>query len=567
MAEFDLVQLLRPGFSKAGITSWNRLDSFPRTTDIGRGLKGEVRDALWMLTRQWQFGEFRAEDAGSPVHAKVSGMHVTPSGVSINEKAFPYDSSIPLEAIAERETVASTLRLNIQMGRMFLKLLRAGGVHTSYPFFISNFPLSNPGNDETSAQGMYHAVKGRVANGFDIYVKAKKDAATFFNDFSSTTLPAAQAIATIRDVVFPQFIKWFDGLYFQPPAGESAWQANRMEYTFKVNFSSNAQSGLTAPEYRGGRLDWTDFDMYANASFGSTTTNVPATPGEEKSDVFLPTIVTYKGMPHPRFWQMEEGTMDFGKIEQSPAGVVGLLLAEYGLTYSNDWFLLPYPAAINTVCSIQGIVVTDVFGQRNFVAPYRSAPESQWQQFALFGLSQNRKGIPSRQAFYLPPVTGVVQAGEPLERVFFMRDEMANLVWAIEDVVPSQTGGGRKIVSIQPPVVAEEQAADLWKYTLGTTVPQHWIPFVAVHRKNNEQGILLQRARMPNATPAGSVLLTENQPTHFVENQEVPRSGVIVERAFQRLRWMDGRTFTWIGRRKITGKGEGGSGLQFDQLK
>ena len=29
----------------------------------------EVRDALWMLTRQWQMGEFEGDDAGSPIEA------------------------------------------------------------------------------------------------------------------------------------------------------------------------------------------------------------------------------------------------------------------------------------------------------------------------------------------------------------------------------------------------------------------------------------------------------------------------------------------------------------------
>ena len=46
---------------------WNRLEGRPRTIEFDRALRAEVRDALWMLTRQWQLGEFRGEDAGSPV--------------------------------------------------------------------------------------------------------------------------------------------------------------------------------------------------------------------------------------------------------------------------------------------------------------------------------------------------------------------------------------------------------------------------------------------------------------------------------------------------------------------
>ena len=40
------------------ITMWNRLEGRPRRHDFDRALKAEVRDALWMLTKQWQMGEF-----------------------------------------------------------------------------------------------------------------------------------------------------------------------------------------------------------------------------------------------------------------------------------------------------------------------------------------------------------------------------------------------------------------------------------------------------------------------------------------------------------------------------
>jgi hypothetical protein len=39
-----------------------------------------------------------------------------------------------------------------------------------------------------------------------------------------------------------------------------------------------------------------------------------------------------------------------------------------------------------------------------------------------------------------------------------------------------------------------------------------------------------------------------------------------VTRAFQRTRWLDGKVFTWIGRRKETGRGQGASGLEFDRV-
>lgn len=59
-------------YRMARIVAYNRLEARPRTTDFTRSLRAEVRDPLWMLTRQWQFGEFRGEDAASPLTARIA---------------------------------------------------------------------------------------------------------------------------------------------------------------------------------------------------------------------------------------------------------------------------------------------------------------------------------------------------------------------------------------------------------------------------------------------------------------------------------------------------------------
>src|SRR4051794_12724064 len=66
----DIVQAMADR-SHPSVVTWNRLEGRPRATDFTRALRAEVRDALWMLTRQWQVGEFRADDAGSPVLARI----------------------------------------------------------------------------------------------------------------------------------------------------------------------------------------------------------------------------------------------------------------------------------------------------------------------------------------------------------------------------------------------------------------------------------------------------------------------------------------------------------------
>jgi hypothetical protein len=69
----------------------------------------------------------------------------------------------------------------------------------------------------------------------------------------------------------------------------------------------------------------------------------------------------------------------------------------------------------------------------------------------------------------------------PIERVNFMRDEMANMVWDVESTVPSQTGQGvsgyetTAQTSVPPPTLEDENVRIRY---LGTTVPRNWIPFI-----------------------------------------------------------------------------------------
>lgn len=52
----------------------------------------------------------------------------------------------------------------------------------------------------------------------------------------------------------------------------------------------------------------------------------------------------------------------------------------------------------------------------------------------------------------------------------------------------------------------------------------------------------------------------------MIHEEELLRSGNIVKRSYQQARWHDGTTFTWVGRKKQNGRGEGASGLAFDQI-
>src|SRR5215470_854687 len=93
-----------------GVTYWNRLEGRPRTDRFDRALRAEVRDALWMITRQWQLGELRGDDAGSPILTRVR-LETTPlrKYQPASGAVEPFDDSVPLEAHVERMAIPLTL--------------------------------------------------------------------------------------------------------------------------------------------------------------------------------------------------------------------------------------------------------------------------------------------------------------------------------------------------------------------------------------------------------------------------------------------------------------------------
>ena len=50
-----------------------------------------------------------------------------------------------------------------------------------------------------------------------------------------------------------------------------------------------------------------------------------------------------------------------------------------------------------------------------------------------FGDARGRGGAhPARDALFLPPTAGYLAESGPVETVLFLRDEMADLAWAVE---------------------------------------------------------------------------------------------------------------------------------------
>ena len=113
------------------VTLWNRLEGRPRTVNFDRALKAEVADALWMISKQWQMGEFIGDDAGSPVLAKALLETTRLSKYQAgDEPATAMELEVPLEVTVENRPIVFeragqriSLDIRLLMGRQWLKLV------------------------------------------------------------------------------------------------------------------------------------------------------------------------------------------------------------------------------------------------------------------------------------------------------------------------------------------------------------------------------------------------------------------------------------------------------------
>jgi hypothetical protein len=185
--------------------------------------------------------------------------------------------------------------------------------------------------------------------------------------------------------------------------------------------------------------------------------------------------------------------------------------------------------------------------------------------------------------FFLPPTLPRTLDSTPLEDVLFMRDEMANLAWAIERIVesPIEQPAQRYDLRELAPASSDSINTDLPRYLLASEVPRNWIPLVPVQvqvpnplQPNTPEQVLsrLKRAAMLQAngttttvhSEAGEIL--RSVANLLLYDEEVPREGVRITRQRRLARWTDGSTWLWTGFRNEAGQGEGSSALRFDQL-
>ena len=545
------------------LTIWTRLEPRCRNADLTSALEARTHDPYWMLARQWQFGEMAGDDAGTPILAAVTSSEVLLDRFrrgSGNAAALP--AGTPLETLIEREGVrpaGTTLeyRQAVDAGLYFLRLLRAG--HVSQPSitaYITHYAVAPPATAQAAtldapALALAAVVAHRAPDGIRLAADLRA---------AQPGLPATPAVGTADRPAVQNaanaFLAWYDALYDAPAAGGAApaWVDERMEYHFAVDAThTDLPCAFLADQYAGEPLDWPSFDRVA-APLGTVSQVTPA----QTTRTFMPSPVSFKGMPARRYWEMEDAGIDVGAIDAGPTDLARLMLREFALIYGNDWFLVPVPVTVGSVARIVSLVVTDTFGVTQTIPHYATTSDGgRWRMFAIDGDTFDHR-------LMMAPVLARDIASRPQEQVLLIRDDAASIAWGVEKIVSGASGApiDRASATAVAAPAAPAPADAPRHYQLGTSAPEYYIPFVA--RQNRMQRAALLRtdgSRTPIA-PLGRLLAPDVQ----LFEEEFIREGVRVERIYRLTRWTDGSTHLWLARRKTTGAVAGSSGLQFDQV-
>jgi hypothetical protein len=576
---------------------WEKIQPVPTSTDLAEALRGEIHDPLWLLARQWQLGEFKAEDAGMAAYAHVVAQ-TTPvqrfMGAGQPEAAVAYrPEEQPLNALAEQVRPAFDLTLRLEAGRHWRQLLTAAGKTQAWELFRQNpllhfkmpalayeslTPDQAPLSYEPYEQMLAAVGNGRMVDGAALYKELQSRPASDF-------LPQPDPVVNETGDRWLRWVNEHLKMGLTPEKG--GWDASRLEYraTTAAALPDASDACLQMPEYNGQLMD--SFSWERSGGQGALTQNLDPALATVHRHTFIPSPVTFPAMPRARWWEFEDSTIDLGNLEARKTDLGLLVLSEFGLLYSNDWLLTPLPLPAGHLAQVRNIRVTDVFGVQSSVPA--AAQNNSWELFQLTSPS-----VPLPKGWlYLPPVAQHYLEGPQLEEIRFLRDEMANLVWGVEMTIPNGMGEGTdgrtaafRLEEWLARLAGNGAAAGTplpdigapFKYRIGSTVPPHWIPFIPMRPEAGSPQIVFRRAAMPRFVapfaptrirPRTDVLrsTTGDQKHYDIREEEIPATGIAVRQKWRRARWFDGRTITWLAREKSIGRYTESSGLQFDQVE
>ncbi len=569
----------------ASITTWTRLEPAVIADDLAAGYAATLQDPLWLLGRQWQTAELRGHDGGTPIVARwrgrVASMTRWVPGVLAADTqtvAARLDDSTPLavrvqgQQLTQSRTVDGLdgLRLAVDSGLHLLRLLRAQALSVDVgPALLRAYAVPPVTEEQRAALdpealGYADLVAGSALDGRRVRAAVGEAGDPVVDP--ALGVPAGD-VAEVREAL-RAWRTWTDGLFGSPT--EPTWQPDRFEHAFALSTRLGedvfSERTLTAAPYEDGTLDWYAFDLRADVNLG-TSQDAPA---PVLTRTALPAPVTLPGVPSARFWEVEDPRLDLDALTPGATDLAQLLLVETLAGYGNDWFVLPVELPVGSLSETLSLVVTDTFGAKTLLQPTRK--DAGWSAFSL----SYQGGGTEANLFHLPATLVSPLEGAVLEEVLLARDEVADIAWAVERRLesPLEVGVETTRFLVDPPP-GGAAPPDVPIYRLATPVAPHWIPLLPVRLSSTSAEVRLVRGALldleggTHVVTAQARLLDALDPTARLElpEEEVPREGVVLRRAYRAARWSDGSLHVWAAHRATVGRGEASSGLAFDALE
>jgi hypothetical protein len=550
-----------------------RLEPEPVDPSLVEGLRAAIADPAWLLARQLQFGEFDGEDAGSPAAATLwtrPGRLTRVLGRSPNGSAgMPLEATgAPLEARVEAEWEGPSAHVAALAGQHFLRQLATAGTRDSLEAYRAALRGLYGLEVTTGDDPLLALAPGRALDGARLY-------AAFKPALDTGRLPAEPPVTGSDDIAAVSaagqaLVAYFEAVTGRDVPASGAWVPPRLEYQLTVAGPVGGDElVLAATEYDSGTLDWFSFDVAPGATLDAGGDLPPEDP---VATTFLPSPVGFRGMPAARLWQIEDEGIDYGAVEAGPEDIAAMLVVEFTLRYGNDFFLVPLPLASGEIVRVAALVVTDTFGRRDLI-PAASEIDPDFRVFE----HAVAPGEPRETAIVMFPTAVSMLESPPVEAVTLVRDEAANLCWAVERIAPGPDGlpvdrsrvwsSSRPTLPPPGPVPPGDQPP-VRDYTPRSEVPDNWFAMLPAGDPPTGLRVVALRALpgQPAPAPPWGRVIGELTSTGAAQ-EEITRATREVVRGFQYARGLDGRQSLWLGRRVGAAQPTGGPGIRFDDAR
>ncbi|MEZ4684677.1 MAG: hypothetical protein R3B47_00965 [Bacteroidia bacterium] len=321
---------------------WNRIEPHPRNEDLETSLKVPVRDPLWMLSRQWQFGEFSGENAGLATAIQLKYQQFIPQGIGGKNGISKYISlqNRPLEAEVEAQPYEPDLYVRMEIGRKWLlyldRYLPEDDREDLKEAFVNSTFLQFRLPDQVNKYQRY-AHADILSN--EAYIElvqkcigAKRiDGGALTNIISNPNYRLSEFVLGYPDdridLIGDRLLDWAQRIYSVQIGQNPCWIPAQLEYQFKIDIASESSDSLTlqSDEYAGKGIEWYQFD-YKSKDDASKEEAISDTLSKI---VHYPSQVKYPGMPLSRWWELEDSKVNFGNLKANTASPANLVFAQF----------------------------------------------------------------------------------------------------------------------------------------------------------------------------------------------------------------------------------------------